>query len=126
MIPASTAREATKCGVLDLAGNVSEWVQNYHADYPSERQVNPTGPSSGESRAMRGGSWGIERAGARGATRKVSIQTPKISIGDFDVFSLTHRDLDERGRRPNHSLEPTWLSGAVGRLLEPAGGLVGD
>jgi len=47
------------CGVLDMAGNVLEWVADwfatdYYAESPPE---NPKGPHDGESRVMRGGSF---------------------------------------------------------------------
>jgi len=50
---------ASPYGIYDLAGNVWEWVAdwydaNYYAVSPSR---NPTGPSSGSYRALRGGSW---------------------------------------------------------------------
>ncbi len=50
---------ASPYGALDMAGNVWEWVQDwYDAGYYSGPQsVNPSGPSSGEERVMRGGSW---------------------------------------------------------------------
>jgi formylglycine-generating enzyme required for sulfatase activity len=50
---------ASWCGALDMVGNVWECVadwydSDYYADSPSE---NPTGPSSGMFRVLRGGSW---------------------------------------------------------------------
>jgi len=46
-------------GVLDMAGNVWEWVHDwYQADYYSVSPVNnPTGPDSGTHKVLRGGAW---------------------------------------------------------------------
>ncbi len=46
-------------GVLDLAGNVAEWVSDwYDQDYYSNSPFqNPAGPTAGVFRLIRGGSW---------------------------------------------------------------------
>jgi formylglycine-generating enzyme required for sulfatase activity len=50
---------ASPYGALDMAGNVREWCQDwYDADYyASSPQRDPQGPSLGEYRVARGGSW---------------------------------------------------------------------
>jgi formylglycine-generating enzyme required for sulfatase activity len=50
---------ASPYGVMNMAGNVLEWVNDwYQWDYYSvSPSSNPTGPASGECRVVRGGSW---------------------------------------------------------------------
>ena len=50
---------ASPYGVLDMAGNVWQWCSDwYDADYFQNSPVkNPTGPSSGDGRVLKGGSW---------------------------------------------------------------------
>jgi formylglycine-generating enzyme required for sulfatase activity len=55
----SYPKSGSPYGVLDMAGNVWEWLADwYNADYYSETNLsNPLGPSSGTSRVLRSGSW---------------------------------------------------------------------
>ena len=50
-------KKANKLGLYDMSGNVREWCNDLFGPYQSNSQTNPTGPSEGKSRVLRGGSW---------------------------------------------------------------------
>jgi len=55
----SYPNDSSPYGVLDMAGNVSEWVADYYAEdyYNQSPYENPAGPESSDYRVLRGGSW---------------------------------------------------------------------
>ena len=44
-------------GIYDMSGNVMEWCQDRYGNYSATAQTNPTGPTSGSDRVLRGGGW---------------------------------------------------------------------
>ena len=48
-------KKANELGIYDMSGNVMEWCSDVFADYSSEPQTDPTGPSTGVDRVVRGG-----------------------------------------------------------------------
>ena len=62
-------KQANELGIYDMSGNVDEWCQDRYGSYNSGLQTNPTGPSSGSKRVLRGGSWCTYAKYCRVATR---------------------------------------------------------
>ena len=50
-------KQPNELGIYDMSGNLWEWCSDLYGDYSSSSQINPTGPTSGSRRVLRGGSW---------------------------------------------------------------------
>jgi formylglycine-generating enzyme required for sulfatase activity len=62
---------ASPYGVLDMAGNVWDWVNDYYDEeyYKVSSRVNPAGPETGERKSIRGACWANSPIQLRVATR---------------------------------------------------------
>lgn len=84
-------KEPNAWGLYDMHGNVYEWCSDRYGDYPADPQIDPTGPTSGSKRVIRGGSWFYGAYDGRAATRKKSRPDHSSRTVGFRVVSSSGR-----------------------------------
>jgi formylglycine-generating enzyme required for sulfatase activity len=62
-------QQANELGLYDMSGNVLEWVWDWRGEYRASTETDPAGPSSGEDRVIRGGSWAFDASFLRSTNR---------------------------------------------------------
>ncbi len=57
-------------GLFDVHGNLWEWVEDWFGSYTAAEQTDPTGPTKGTDRALRGGGYYYDLIDLRSASRR--------------------------------------------------------
>jgi sulfatase modifying factor 1 len=95
----SGKKEPNLLGIYDIQGNLWEWCNDFYLKsyYKNRPKENPTGPTSGDYRVMRGGSWTDNVTTLSTSNRNaVNPTSHKINLGFRIVFDATSAPLSEQ------------------------------
>ena len=108
-------KEPNPFGLHDMHGNLWEFVQDRYGEFSSVPVTDPTGPTSGNDRVIRGGDWSGGAGFSRSASRvSANPGDPDIQAANNSTgFRIAATSLEGLGFQINAGLNGSWWNGPV-------------
>ena len=100
-------------GVLDMGGNVSEWVSDWFGEYSTDAVSNPVGPESGNEKMLKGCNWFFHPTYCRGALRPSVDPNTCFDYLGFRCVAPTEQELEDGGPLVLPQGRPPALDGTI-------------
>ena len=83
-------KPANAFGLYDMYGTVSEWCNDFYGEdyYAKGETNNPKGPTKGEKRILRGGSWDDRESKCNSVTRQKDAPTTADICQGYDTYGF--------------------------------------
>jgi len=75
-------------GIFDMSGGVSEWCWDWYGSYTEDSLINPTGPTKGRFRILRGGAWDSSAEFCRVSFRSPILEGNEPHFSQHPVVDL--------------------------------------
>jgi len=99
-------------GLHDMHGSLWEFVQDRYEDLTADNKTDPTGPTMGNDRVIRGGDWSAEAQYLRSASRvSANPGDPGIEAANTGIgFRLATSSVAGLGFQINAGLNDAWFN----------------
>ena len=103
--------------LYDMHGNVIEWCEDWHGNYPAGTETDPKGPATGDKRVLRGGCLVLNGSTVGSSDRVSDFFSPNVHSGSVGFRLARTTDIKTGGTSMLPKPDPAEIRPATRDLL---------